>query len=257
MPRQPRNLPSNCTFHITVRCNNKEFNLAKRATRELLLEVIAKAKQKFEFKIYGLCIMRNHIHYLLAPLNPEELPKLMHWLNWYSAMVLNQLLHRTGHFWEQRYFSEAIPNSDSERILKTLRYIHANPKAAGLRLGFTYAFSNYGSYAQLTDDGLTEWHPAFLELGTTLEECARRYREFCKRYTPKKKKTTPRRHWGSCFLEQMTKATKPHFSKGVPGQLNLDLEGYQEACQVDPLGSWFGSKAAHQFITANGAAMMG
>ena len=80
MPRLPRNLPSNCTFHITVRCNNKEFNLAKPATRELLLEVIAKAKNKLEFKLYGLCIMRNHIHYLLAPENPEELPKLMHWL---------------------------------------------------------------------------------------------------------------------------------------------------------------------------------
>ncbi|NEQ72074.1 MAG: hypothetical protein F6K23_02660 [Okeania sp. SIO2C9] len=63
-----------------MRCNNKEFNLAKRATRELLLEVIAKAKKKFDFKLYGLCIMRNHVHYLLAPENPEDLPKLMHWL---------------------------------------------------------------------------------------------------------------------------------------------------------------------------------
>ncbi|WP_255502876.1 transposase [Okeania sp. KiyG1] len=63
MPRLPRNLPSNCTFHTTVRCNNKEFNLAKRATRELLLEVIAKAKKKFEFKLYALCIMRIFIIY--------------------------------------------------------------------------------------------------------------------------------------------------------------------------------------------------
>ncbi len=45
MPRQPRELPPNCSFHITVRCNNKEFNLAQRATRELFLEVIAKAKE--------------------------------------------------------------------------------------------------------------------------------------------------------------------------------------------------------------------
>ncbi len=42
--------------------------------------------------------MRNHVHYLLTPDNPEELPKLMYWLNWYSAMCLNQLLKRTGHF---------------------------------------------------------------------------------------------------------------------------------------------------------------
>ena len=33
--------------------------------------------------------------------------------------------------------------------------------------------SNYGSYDQLTDDGLTQWHPAFLELGNTLAACRR------------------------------------------------------------------------------------
>ncbi|NET26098.1 hypothetical protein [Okeania sp. SIO1I7] len=57
----------------------------------------------------------------------------------------------------------------------------------------------------------------------------------------------------------MTKGfqAKPRGREGVPGQLNLDLETYQEVYQVDPLGSWFGSKAAHTFITANGAAMMG
>ena len=86
MPRQPRALPSDCAFHITVRCNNKEFNLAQRRLRECFLEVIAKARQTFEFKLYGLCLMCNHVDYLLAPQDSEELPKLMHWLNWYSAI---------------------------------------------------------------------------------------------------------------------------------------------------------------------------
>lgn len=46
-----------------------------------------------------------------------------------------------------------------------LRYIHANPKAAGMQEGFFYDFSNYGVYDRLGDDGLTTWHPAFLALG--------------------------------------------------------------------------------------------
>ena len=33
----------------------------------------------------------------------------------------------------------------------------------------------YGAYERLTDDGLTQWHPAFLEMGNTLDECADRY----------------------------------------------------------------------------------
>ena len=51
---------------------------------------------------------------------------------------------------------------------------HANPKAAGMRRDFFYTFSNYGTYDQLTDDGLTQWHPAFLEMGSTTDECADR-----------------------------------------------------------------------------------
>jgi len=56
-----------------------------------------------------------------------------------------------------------------------LRYIHANPKATGMRKGFFYTFSNYGTYDQLTDDGLTQWHPAFFSMGNSLDECADRY----------------------------------------------------------------------------------
>ncbi len=50
--------------------------------------------------------------------------------------------------------------------------LFGNPKAAQMRRSFFYDFSNYGTYDQLTVDGLTQWHPAFLELGKTLDKCA-------------------------------------------------------------------------------------
>ena len=69
-----------------------------------------------------------------------------------------------------------------------MRYIHANPKAAGMRKGYFHAYSNYGIYDRLTDEGLTEWHPAFLSMGQSLDACQRRYHQFCQCYSPKKKK---------------------------------------------------------------------
>nr|WP_284526189.1 transposase [Microcystis panniformis] len=45
-----------------------------------------KALDKHQFKLYALCIMSNHVHYLIAPAQPEDLPKIMHFLNWYKAM---------------------------------------------------------------------------------------------------------------------------------------------------------------------------
>jgi putative transposase len=167
--------------------------------REVFLYCLKQAIEKYNFKLYAVCIMSNHIHYLIEPALPDDLPKIMHWLNWYTAMCFNRMLNRTGHFWERRYFCDGFPASDRERVLNTLRYIHGNPKAAKMRSGFFYEFSNYGSYDQLTNDGLTQWHPAFLQLGSSLSECARKYRGFCKRYNPKSK---PARkcNWGNKLL---------------------------------------------------------
>lgn len=86
--------------------------------------------------------------------------------------------------------------------LSTLRYIHANPAAAGMKQGFFYDFSNYGTYEQLTEDGLTQWHPAFLELSNSLDECAKHYKGFCQRYKPPKKKQE-KCSWGSRSLTSL------------------------------------------------------
>ena len=101
-----------------------------------------KAQEKYGFKLYGLCIMSNHAHYLLEPFQPEDLPHIMHLLNWYTAMCFNRMMNRTGHFWEKRYHSTGFANTDKRRALNTLRYIHANPKAANMQQGWFYDFSN-------------------------------------------------------------------------------------------------------------------
>lgn len=219
MPRSPREVAENYCYHITVRCNNREFRLTSLECREVLLFAIQRCQEKFGFKLYGICIMSNHVHYLLEPLIPEDLSRIMHWLNWFTAMCFNRMLNRTGHFWEKRFHSSGFPNVDYRRVLNTLRYIHANPKAANMQRGFFYDFSNYGSYERLSEDGLTQWHPAFLALGETLEACAAAYKRFCERYRPKPK-TERKSHWGSKLLENLKVKRKPT-KKVSPGQKSL------------------------------------
>ena len=90
-----------------------------------------------------------------------------------------------------------------------------------MQRGFFYDFSNYGIYDRLGDDGLTQWHPAFLKLGKTLDECANRYRGFCRKYKPQAK-SQKRSHWGSKLLAgiQLTKKSKTR-KKSSPGQLSF------------------------------------
>jgi putative transposase len=108
-------------------------------------------------------------------------------------------------------------NSDKCRALNTLRYIH-NPKAANMQQGFFYDFSNYGSYDRLTCDGISQWHPAFLALGTTLEICAAAYRKFCKNYRPLPKPNR-KSHWGSKKLAGLK--LRMTAKKKSPGQQSL------------------------------------
>ena len=53
--------------------------------------------------------MSNHVHYLLEPAESEDLPRIMHSVNFCTAMCFNRMLKRTGHFWEQRYHSTTFP----------------------------------------------------------------------------------------------------------------------------------------------------
>ena len=116
------------SYHITIRCNHREFRWMRWECRQFLLYALKKAIVKYQFKLYGLCIMSNHVHYLIQPQQCQNMSKIMHWLNWYTAMCFNQMLNRTGHFWEKRYHSTGFANTDQKRPLNTLRYIHANPK---------------------------------------------------------------------------------------------------------------------------------
>jgi hypothetical protein len=78
---------------------------------------------------------------------PPQLPKLIHW--------------------EARHDSSPIAPDDHQRELNSLRYIQANPKAAGVREGFYDPYSNYEHYSRLETDGIRDWHPAFLQLAPT------------------------------------------------------------------------------------------
>ena len=100
-------------------------------------------------RLYAVCLMANHLHLLIRPDDASQLPRLMHWVGRYSAMALNRLAGRCGHFWEARYYATAIAPKDHRRVLNTLRYIHTNPKAAGIRKGFYNTYSNYGHYGRL------------------------------------------------------------------------------------------------------------
>nr|WP_246578297.1 transposase [Clostridium frigoris] len=90
--------------------------------RYLLL--IKKYKTLHNFKLYGYCLMDNHVH-LMIDANGCDISKIMHGINFSYAMYFNRKYKREGHLFKDRFKSKIVY---SDRYLRTLSlYMHNNP----------------------------------------------------------------------------------------------------------------------------------
>ncbi len=129
MPRIARERSSSGIYHIMLRGANRReiFHDEKDCTR--FLETVKKYKKKSNIKIYGWCLMGNHVHLLLQE-GKEELSVTMKRISVSFASYYNWRYKTTGHLFQDRYKSETIESD--ERLIAVVRYIHQNPIKAGL-----------------------------------------------------------------------------------------------------------------------------
>jgi REP element-mobilizing transposase RayT len=96
-------------------------------------EVVEGALLHFQGERYDLtawCVMPNHVHAVVTPAAEHRLTSVLHSWKSYSAHRANQILGRTGEFWERESFDHLIRN---ERAFdKFVAYTENNPVAAGL-----------------------------------------------------------------------------------------------------------------------------
>ncbi len=107
------------------------------------LEKLFKAKETAEFKLFGYCLMDNHVHLLIEenePLGTSIKRITVGYVQWH-----NKKYERTGHLFQNRYLSEPVQTEDY--LLNVLRYIHQNPVKAGITNNPEYyLWSSYEQY---------------------------------------------------------------------------------------------------------------
>jgi len=72
----------------------------------------------------------------------------------------------------------------------------------------------------LDADGISEWHPSFLQLASTLKGCSKRYERFCQKYHHHSK-GAPKCHWGSRMLKRLVEKGRSKSKRVSPGQKQL------------------------------------
>jgi len=117
-------------YHVTARINRGEKIFLAREDRELFMEVLKRAKKKFNFSVKNFCIMGNHIHMLIKPGSGVSLSKIMQWLLGVFAQLWNKKHSLSGHLWGDRFFSRIIPGILG--LLRVFYYIDQNPVIAGM-----------------------------------------------------------------------------------------------------------------------------
>lgn len=100
-----------------------------RSIKELFLDVVKRAKKKFDFQVENFCIMGNHVHMIIRPGRGECLSSIMQWILGVFAMAYNRQCGRSGHIWGERFFSRIIRSL--REFMLIFRYIDDNPVNAG------------------------------------------------------------------------------------------------------------------------------
>ncbi|BBM86339.1 transposase [Candidatus Uabimicrobium amorphum] len=114
----------NGLFHITTRCDNKNFYFREDEDFIEYLKVVEKARQKYGFKLHAYCITSNHVHLLISTPAEDNLSKLMQYINGQYSKNYNRRHKRTGHFWGERFYSTIIESEN--QLLNTIFYIELN-----------------------------------------------------------------------------------------------------------------------------------
>jgi putative transposase len=129
MARAARVTVTGCPHHVTQRGNNRQDVFFVDDDRRVFLDLLAEATERFAVTVDGYCLMTNHIHLVATPRTSEGLAAAMKRTNQLYAQYINRLHGRSGHLWQDRFFSCAL---DEEHFWAALAYVERNPVRARL-----------------------------------------------------------------------------------------------------------------------------
>ena len=132
-------------------------------------EIVERALRHFDGERYWLgsyAIMPNHVHVLVTLDGEESLSATLHSWKSFTAQRINDLLNRSGRFWQDESFDHIVRHEDELRAIE--HYIAENPGNAGLEKGFRVgvgALGQAGKPAPLRQAGSLSHNAALLARG--------------------------------------------------------------------------------------------
>lgn len=129
MPRLPRAVLPGVPHHLTQRGVNRQDVFLSDTNRHVYLKLAAWSFETYAVKPLAYCLMPNHVHWVVVPATIHALSRAFGALHGRYAHYMNAATARTGHFWQNRFFSCAL---DDTHTWAAMRYVERNPVRAGI-----------------------------------------------------------------------------------------------------------------------------
>jgi len=176
MPRTRRCLLSQSYYHIMTRGNNRNVVFKSDEDFQYYLSLVAKYKIEHPFDLYHYCLMPNHTHFLIQTKKAADFSVFMKKLNLAYFHHFNQEYGWIGHFWQDRYKSQAV--GKDAYFIQCGKYIELNPvRAKIVEKPEDYQYSSYKFYTEGKTNHLITPDFIYEELGHSETEKQKQYQD--------------------------------------------------------------------------------
>jgi putative transposase len=115
--------------HITQRGIARQPVFHSDHARNTYLQLLCENARRHQLRILGYCLMTNHVHLLAIPEHRDAMARTIRFVHGQFAQYTNTALGRSGHFWQNRFYSCPV---EDRAVSRVLAYIELNPVRAGL-----------------------------------------------------------------------------------------------------------------------------
>ncbi len=123
MARQARNANTYGIYHIFQQGYGERPLFTSEEDRVTWLQIVSRARDKFNFKLYAFCATNSQEYHLVLNLQGGDISKVMKSINIAYAMYAKC----SGQLFKDRYKSTLI--EDKEQLLKLMAQIHRRSRA--------------------------------------------------------------------------------------------------------------------------------
>ncbi|HAK93642.1 MAG TPA: transposase [Planctomycetes bacterium] len=140
MARLARVVLPGVPHHVTQRGSRREEVFFSDEDREIYLEMVANAAEKYGVEFWAWCLMPNHVHFVVVPRDERSLARCFGRAHTEYSRWINFRTGWRGTLWQGRFASSAM---DEPHAWHAVRYVERNPvRARMVRVAWSYEWSS-------------------------------------------------------------------------------------------------------------------